>query len=43
MWYPVEADICGEYSSDLSDAIEAELGISTQDQRWVSNEKTTIR
>lgn len=37
-WYPVGAELQGEYCAPLSRLIEAELGVSAQAQRWVSDD-----
>lgn len=39
-WYPVSAEMAGEYSRELSGLIEAELGISAENQIWSGNENT---
>lgn len=38
VWYPVEAEIFGEFDEGLSEKIEEELGIPAQNQHWRINE-----
>ena len=36
-WYPAECGIDGQYSEELSRAIESELGIGREGQKWSGN------
>lgn len=40
VWYPVEAEIRGEYDRSLSEKIEEKLGINAENQHWNENEDT---
>lgn len=40
VWYPVSAELNGEYHAGLANLIEGELGISKADQSWRNNEGT---
>ena len=39
LWYPVAAEIAGDYSGVLSECIAAELGVPAEAQTWRNNEE----
>jgi len=39
-WYPVGAELQGDYHEALSRLLEAELGIPQKEQRWITDENT---
>lgn len=39
-WYPVECALEGEYNARLASAIESELGIGEENQKWRSDENS---